>query len=120
MKPGHRGGVTQMKCLYFLAPTLASTHDIAEDLHEVGVKDFFLHVISRDEAGLKKQHVHSSNYIETLDLVRSGVIGGIVGCLIGIAGFYLLRQYNVIDIQIPNLVAFALIDVATLFGTWEG
>jgi hypothetical protein len=109
-----------MKCLYFLAPTLASTHDIAEDLHEVGVKDFFLHVISRDEAGLKKQHVHSSNYLETLDLVRSGVIGGIVGCLIGIAGVYLLRRYNVIGIEIPNLVAFALIGVATLFGTWEG
>jgi hypothetical protein len=109
-----------MKCLYFLAPTLADTHDIADDLHEVGVKDFFLHVISRDEAGLKKQHVHSSNYLETLDLVRSGVIGGAIGCAVGILGVYLLRQYNPIGVAIPNLVSFLLIGVATLFGTWEG
>ena len=40
-----------MKCLYYLAPTLKSTHDIAEDLHEVGVNDYFLHVVSRDEVG---------------------------------------------------------------------
>jgi hypothetical protein len=109
-----------MKCLYFLAPTLADTHDIADDLHEVGVKDFFLHVISRDEAGLKKQHVHSSNYLETLDLVRSGVIGGVIGCIIGMVGVYLLKRYNPIGVEIPNLVSFALVGVATLFGTWEG
>ena len=58
-----------MKCLYYLAPTLDSTHGISDDLHEVGVKDFFVHVISRDEAGLKQQHIHSSNYLETLDIV---------------------------------------------------
>jgi hypothetical protein len=109
-----------MKCLYYVAPTLADTSDIADDLHEVGVKDFFLHVISRDEAGLKKQHVHSSNYLETLDLVRSGVIGGVIGCLVGVAGVALLRRYDLVGIEIPNVVALLLVGVATLFGTWEG
>ena len=47
-----------MKCLYFLAPTLASTHDVSEDLHQVGVEDFYLHVICKDESGLRKQHIH--------------------------------------------------------------
>jgi hypothetical protein len=109
-----------MKCLYYVAPTLAETHVIADDLHAVGVKDFFLHVISRDEAGLKKQHVHSSNYLETLDLVRSGVIGGILGCIVGMIGVALLVRFNPIGIDIPNFVLFALVGVATLFGTWEG
>src|SRR3990170_3483580 len=67
-----------MKCIYYLTSTLSSTHDVAEDLHQVGVKDFYLHVISKDECGLKKQHIHSSNYLETLD-VPSYVYAILVG-----------------------------------------
>ncbi len=109
-----------MKCLYFLAPTLADTHQISDDLHDVGVKDYYLHVISKDEAGLKKQHVHSSNYLETLDLARSGLIGGLVGLVVGIVGVLLLRRFNPIGVEIPTVVSLALVGVATLFGAWEG
>ena len=41
-----------MTCLYYLAPTLESTQRVTDDLHAAGVKDFFLHVISKDESGL--------------------------------------------------------------------
>ena len=43
-----------MKCLYYLAPALESTRAISDDLHAVGVKDWYIHVIINDEAGLKK------------------------------------------------------------------
>lgn len=33
----YRGKI--MKCLYYLAPTLASTRTISDDLHAIGVKD---------------------------------------------------------------------------------
>ena len=39
-----------MNCLYYLAPTLESTHRISDDLHAAGLKDFFLHVVSKDES----------------------------------------------------------------------
>jgi hypothetical protein len=106
-----------MKCLYYLAPTLESTHGISDDLHEVGIKDFFVHVISRDEAGLKQQHIHSSNYLETLDVVRDGVIGGVVGFLVGLIGIGLIEYFG---IEVPSFVYYAIVGVATLFGTWEG
>jgi len=109
-----------MKCLYYLAPTLDSTHVISDDLHEVGVKDFFVHVISRDEAGLQKQHIHSSNYLETLDVVRDGVLGGIAGFLVGLVGVFLLDRFDPIGIEIPSFVYYILVGVATLFGAWEG
>lgn len=109
-----------MKCLYYIAPSLPSTNDIADDLHKVGVKDFFVHVISRDEAGLKRQHVHSSNYLETLDVLRDGLLGGIVGLLVGVVGVWLLKRFDPIGIEIPSLVQYALVGVATLFGAWEG
>jgi hypothetical protein len=109
-----------MKCLYYLAPTLDSTHVISDDLHEAGVKDFFVHVISRDEAGLQQQHIHSSNYLETLDLVRDGIIGGVLGFLVGLVGVGLLEYFDPIGVEIPAFVYYALVGVATLFGAWEG
>lgn len=109
-----------MKCLYYLAPTLDSTHGISDDLHAVGVKDFFVHVISRDEAGLKQQHIHSSNYLETLDVIRDGVIGGLVGLVVGLIGVGLIEYFDPFGVEVPTLVYVALVGVAALFGTWEG
>lgn len=111
-----------MKCLYFLAPTLASTHDISEDLHAAGIKDYYLHVISKDESGLKKQHIHSSNYLETLDVVRDGFIGAALGFAIGLVGIAALMYFRPFgpDVQVPTFVYVVLVGLATLFGAWEG
>ena len=109
-----------MKCLYYLAPTLASTSEISEDLHEVGLKDFFLHVTSKDEYGLKKQQVHSGNYLERLDLIRDGLIGAAVGVVVGLAGLGLLAYYQPFGPDVPTFVYFAILALATLFGAWEG
>jgi hypothetical protein len=111
-----------MKCLYFLAPTLASTHDITDDLHAAGVEDFYLHVITKDESGLKQQHIHSSNYLETLDVVRDGFIGAALGFIIGLIGIALLMYFQPFGdhVQVPTFVYVILVGVATLFGAWEG
>lgn len=109
-----------MKCLYYVAPTLDSTHGISDDLHAVGVDDFFLHVVSRDEAGLKKQHIHSSNYLETLDVVRDGVIGAAVGFCVGLLGVWAIDRFDPFGVEVPLFVYLALVAVATMFGAWEG
>jgi hypothetical protein len=111
-----------MKCLYYLAPTLKSTHDISDDLHAVGVNDYFLHVVSRDESGLKQQHIHSSNYLETLDLIRDGLIGAVVGFLAGLLGVWALQYFDPFgpNIHVPAWVYYAIVATATCFGAWEG
>src|SRR5262245_9234975 len=111
-----------MKCLYFLAPTLASTHDVSDDLHQAGVEDFYLHVICKDESGLRKQHIHSSNYLETLDVVRDGFIGAALGRAGSLIGVALLKKYDPFGpkSQVPVSVYAILAAVATLFGAWEG
>jgi hypothetical protein len=109
-----------MKCLYYLAPTLDSTHGISDDLHSVSVDDFFVHVISRDEAGLRKQHIHSSNYLETLDVVRDGIIGAAVGFCVGLLGVWLIDRFDPFGVEVPTFVYIALVAVATMFGAWEG
>jgi hypothetical protein len=110
-----------VKCLYYLTPTLAATDQVSADLHEVGVMDFYLHVISRDQAGLKRRQIHSSNYLETLDIVRDGFIGAALGFVIGLAGAGLLMYTKPFgDHVVPAFVYAILVGVATLFGAWEG
>ena len=110
-----------MKCIYFLTPTIKETDQVSSDLHSVGVKDFYLHVISRDHAGLKRHQIQSSNYFETLDVLRDGFIGAALGFLIGLAGVGLLLYAKPFgEHVVPTIVYALLVGVATLFGAWEG
>ena len=109
-----------MRCLYYPAPTLDSARHIAEDLHALGVKDSFLHVIAKDEAGLKQWNIPSGNYLETLDLVRDGFIGSAVGFFTGLLGVGLLKLFEPFGPALPGSAYFATVAVATLFGAWEG
>jgi hypothetical protein len=109
-----------MRCLYYLAPTLESTQRIAADVHATGIKDFFLHVISKDESGLEQQHIHSSNYLETLDIIRDGFIGAAIGAVAGLVGAGLLMFFQPFGPDVPHYVYFIIVAVATMFGAWEG
>jgi len=109
-----------MKCLYYLAPSLDVSHSISDDLHDAGVDDWFIHVISKDEAGLKKEHLHSSNYLETMDLLRGGFIGANVGLIGGVIAAGLVMMFEPFGPDIPNYVYFLVVGFCTLFGSWEG
>jgi hypothetical protein len=108
-----------MKCLYYVAPELESTSRVSDDLHDVGLDDFFVHVIAKDESGLKKRQIHSSNYLETLDVIREGFVGAAIGLFAGVVGCILLDNFGPFP-NIPWFVYVALCAVATLFGAWEG
>ena len=109
-----------MNCLYYLAPTLDSTHQVSDDLHAAGVKDFFLHVISTDEHGLGQHKIHSSNYLETLDVVRDGFIGAALGFIVGLIGAGFVRYTEPVGPDIPRVVYILIVAVLTLFGAWIG
>ena len=109
-----------MKCLYYLSPNLDSTHSISDDLHEAGVSDFYLHVISRDKAGLKKEHIHSSNWLETRDIVRDGFIGAFLGFLGGLLLAGLLDFFRVFGVEPPGILNIMIVGLVTLFGAWVG
>lgn len=109
-----------MKCFYYLTPTLESTQKISEDLQEVGVNDWFLHVISKDEAGLKKEQLHSSNWLETLDLLRYGFIGANIGFICGVLFAIFLMFFQPLGPNVPNIALLAPVIGSTLFGAWVG
>ncbi len=109
-----------MKCLYFLSPNLDSSKKVSDDLHEAGLLDWYLHVISKDETGLVEKHIHSSNYLETLDLFRGSTIGGVIGFIVALVLAGLTAYYDPFGVPAPSFVYLIMIIVLTLFGIWEG
>ena len=107
-----------MKCIYYLTSTLTSTHQISDDLHEAGISDWFFHVISKNESGLKKEHIHSSNYLETLDIIRDGCIGAMVGLLVGVMVSLFVKAFG--PDEVPSIIYFIIPTVLVLFGAWTG
>lgn len=109
-----------MKCFYYLTDTLTSTEAITEALRQAGMGDGFIHVLSKDPAGLTRRGIHSSNWLEQLDLLRHGLIGAGAGLLIGLLSVVLLRRLQVFGAELPGAAYWGLIVFWTLFGAWEG
>ena len=109
-----------MKCLYYLAPNLDVSKRVSDDLHNAGVTDWYIHIISKDEAGLSQKHLHSSNYLETLDLVRGTTVGGLVGFIVSLILVTLAIQFEPFGFKVSNNIYFVVVVFFTLFGIWEG
>lgn len=109
-----------MRRLYFLTASLNSTEQISLDLHKQGISDWNFHVHGRDEAGLYKRHVHSSNYLQRLDIIRYGERGALIGfgcALCAIVWVMLKRPFGP---EVSWLVYVAIFGFITLFGAWVG
>jgi hypothetical protein len=109
-----------MKCLYYLSPNLVSTHEVSDDLHKAGISDWFIHIVSHDEEGLARAHLHASNYLETLDIVREAVIGTVLGFMGGVIIALVIKLIDPFPMQLPFLGYLAIVIFTTMFGCWVG
>lgn len=109
-----------MKCLYYLSPNLDISKNISDDLHTAGQSDWYIHVLSKDESGLAQKHLHSSNYLETLDLFRGTTIGGLIGFVISCSVVLVEYFTGFLGPAFPNWGYFVFIVFVTMFGIWEG
>ena len=108
-----------MKCQYYLAPTLDITHHVSDDLHSLGVGDWYIHVLSKDEAGLKREKIHSSNYIEKSDAFAGALAGAVIGLILGALAALVLSVSSFG--QGLSVFVYALVVIAPSgFGLWEG
>jgi hypothetical protein len=109
-----------MKCFYYLVPTLTDTQQVSDDLHQVGIDDFYIHIVSTNESGLIQHHLHSSNYIETRDFVRLGFLGAATGICLGVLGCALMWRFQPFGPDLQPFVYAIMVMAAALFGAWEG
>lgn len=109
-----------MRRMYYLTDNIDSTEQIANDLHREGITDWNFHVLSKDEAGLYKRHIHSANYIQKLDIIRNAERGA----LLGFAGAVVVTAYVIsaepFGPNLSGLVYLAIFGFITLFGAWMG
>ncbi|MBS1212487.1 MAG: uncharacterized protein H6R26_1104, partial [Proteobacteria bacterium] len=109
-----------MKRLYYLTENIDSVEQVSNDLHQAGVTDWNFHVLSKDEAGLYKRHIHSANYLQKLDIIRNAERGAMAG----FAGAVLVTGYVItaepFGSQLSGLVYVAIFGFITLFGAWMG
>ncbi|MES2627203.1 MAG: hypothetical protein V4628_18095 [Pseudomonadota bacterium] len=109
-----------MKCFYYLSPTLADTEHVSDDLHKAGVQDWFIHIISKNEDGLGRHRLHSSNYLETLDVLREGLIGVVLGFLAGVVIAWLFSVFEPFGPDVPVVAYLGIIFLLSCFGAWQG
>lgn len=109
-----------MKCLYYLSSSIDTTHTISDDIQAAGVNNWFLHIISKDDAEVKKHQLHSGNYIEQLDIMRDGILGAIIGLTIGLCVIAYLTYNSIFPPEVPDVTYLFIVIVLTMFGAWEG
>ncbi|WAJ69592.1 hypothetical protein [Catenovulum adriaticum] len=106
-----------MKRLYFIVDHLKHTESISDDIHKAGISDWHFHVLSKDESGLYRRHVHTANIYHRNDLVHSGQRGLIFGVLFGIL---LLLGLHFFNIELPQYIPLIFFVMASCFGAWLG
>jgi hypothetical protein len=107
-----------MKRLYFITDSLDSAEAISDDVHKVGVKNWNFHVMSRNEAGLYKRHIHSSNIYHDNNILRQAERGGMFGALIGAVLVVASNFMPSIDLGIGSTLGLILFLMFT--GSWFG
>lgn len=109
-----------MKRLYYLTGNLDSTEQISGELHRQGISDWNFHVLSKDEAGLYKRHVHSANFIHKLEFIRFAERGAIIGFIVAATATTYVIMAEPFGPTISGLVYVAIFGFITLFGAWVG
>lgn len=109
-----------MKRMYYLTDQLDSTEQISKDLYATGISNWNFHVLSKDEAGLYKRHIHTANYFQRLDIIRNAERGAMLGFLAGVVGLIYLNSSQIFDSSPSSLANATMLGVLTLFGAWAG
>lgn len=106
--------------LYYIADNLDTVDRAADLLQRQGIKGWNFHVLSKDEAGLYRHHLHSATPLLTRDVWRLGERGALIGLVLGI-GLSLLVVGAFGFFQNRFLIAALVITVlGTLHGAWVG
>jgi len=89
-------------------------------MHQAGITDWNFHVLSKDENGLYKRHIHSANMLQKTDIIH-GIEQGIVrGFLWGLGASMILSQIPIHGSILPLSVLISIQLASILLGGWHG
>lgn len=106
--------------LYYLADNIETVDRAANLLQRQGIDGWNFHVLSKDDVGLYKHHLHSATPLHSQDVLRSGERGALTGFIagliislivIGVFGFFQNRFI---------IAALVITLLVTMHGAWAG
>ncbi len=112
-----------MRRLYYIADSVDDAEAVTLALKAEGIRNWHLHVLAKDEAGLYTHKIHSANPIQQLDVLHTGLRYAFVGLLCGLlmAGVLLALQLTgVVELPVSALPFVILGMLGLCFGAWEG
>lgn len=108
-----------MKRHYFVTQDLEDLEQVETELEHAGIGAPQVHVLTDDAAGATTHHLHPVNDFMKRDVVRSAIIGAVLGLM--------LVVFILILVSISGLTAhtgwvpFILLCIVVMgFSTWEG
>ncbi|WP_027329663.1 hypothetical protein [Marinimicrobium agarilyticum] len=108
-----------MRRHFYLSDDLDELERLENDLESQGIERPQIHILSNNDAGLESHHLHQVESLLRKDVVRSGIIGflvGLVAAAIPIVVAYLIgigEGYLWIPVVFLSLILLG-------FCTWEG
>ncbi|MFC4260206.1 hypothetical protein ACFOZ5_14380 [Marinobacter lacisalsi] len=105
-----------MKRLFYLVDSIDSVDEISDDLHKHGVTDWRFHIVSKDEAGLFRHHLHTASILDRTDLPRFVERGVLIGALAGVLVVGTLSL--IIGLSFPMGAWIALFAFSVVAGGW--
>lgn len=109
-----------MKRLYYLTDNLDSTEAISNDIHQAGITDWNFHVISKDEAGLYRRHIHGANLFHKQDVVCHAEFGALIGVVLAFFATLYAREMEVFGPETSGFMYLVIFGFIAMFGTWIG
>lgn len=108
-----------MKRHYYISDDLDDLEKIENQLETAGVTSPQIHVLSEDDAGLEKHHLHKVEAVLKKDVVKGTELGAVVGVIAAalvLAGAY----YSGLTEAYTWVPAIFLAVILLGFCTWEG
>ena len=110
----------QRERLYYLTDNIESVESITEDLKTIGVEYNHYHVLSRDDDGIKRHHLHSASPLDKYDIVHMGERGVLLGFIAGLVLALSLVISQPFDLSVGWIGFMSVLIFVTFFGAWVG
>ena len=109
-----------MRRLYYLTSDLENIVKVSNLLQQQGFGKWRVRVISKNESGIYRSNLQSTQIYQDNDMLHWGLLGAFIGAFIGILAAFTFKLVDPFDMPIPWPVLIIVSGVFTCFGAWSG
>ncbi len=109
-----------MHTLMYLMRKLDTVEAMVASLQEMNIGHDAYRVISKDEDGIRRHHLHDGTLVDRTDVVHSGERGALMGGLVGLAFALLLALTDPLGVPLGWTGFLVVIALIGFFGAWVG